>query len=212
MYIVGDLMKSILVEITCPTCLWHTHKSSDTVVIPEFEPDLKQQLEQEEFYAFTCPRCGTRISFFHTCIYPDKQHHFVLLMKSEKEKKAADHHLYADMSATKRYISDARDIAEKIHILEEGFDDRVIEILKLKVYIYLKKQQRYPNTLRYKDRDKQSETIWFSYTENDQEFECASPISQTYSGHFSLCSLNSCTHRIKAFLNVTCPQVTFFIY
>ena len=40
-------------------------------------------------------------------------------------------------------------------------------------------------------------------------FECASPISQTYSGHFSLCSLNSCTHRIKAFLNVTCPQVTF---
>ena len=169
MYIVGDLMKSILVEITCPTCLWHTHKPSDTVVIPEFEPDLKQQLEQEEFYAFTCPRCGTRISFFHTCIYPDKQHHFVLLMKSEKEKKAAHHHLYADMSATKRYISDARDIAEKIHILEEGFDDRVIEILKLKVYIYLKKQQRYPNTLRYKDRDKQSETIWFSYTENDQE-------------------------------------------
>ena len=43
-------------------------------------------------------------------------------------------------------------------------------------------------------------------------FECTSPISQTYSGHFSLCSLNSCTHRIKAFLNVTCPQVTFFIY
>ena len=78
MYIVGDLMKSILVEITCPTCLWHTHKPSDTVVIPEFEPDLKQQLEQEEFYAFTCPRCGTRISFYHTCIYPDKQHHFVL--------------------------------------------------------------------------------------------------------------------------------------
>ena len=87
MYIVGDLMKSILVEITCPTCLWHTHKPSDTVVIPEFEPDLKQQLEQEEFYAFTCPRCGTRISYFHTCIYPDKQHHLVLLMKSEKEKK-----------------------------------------------------------------------------------------------------------------------------
>lgn len=52
---------------------------------------------------------------------------------------------------------------------KKGFDDRVIEILKLKVYIYLKKQQRYPNTLRYKDRDKQSETIWFSYTENDQE-------------------------------------------
>lgn len=36
-----------------------------------------------------------------------------------------------------------------------------------------------------------------------------------YNDEYSIerfCEGISCTHRIKAFLNVTCPQVTFFIY
>lgn len=166
---VGDFMKSILVEITCPTCLWHTHKPSDTLVIPEFEPDLKEQLDTDTYFTFICPRCGTQIAFFHTCVYPDKTHNFILLMKPVKEQKIADHLLYADMQAIKRYITKPQEIAEKIRILEAQMDDRVLEIVKVKLYLHLRKQGRNPVKLAYKDYDKASETIWFTFFENGCE-------------------------------------------
>lgn len=160
-------MKSILVSIHCPNCLYTTNIPSDTVVIPEFEPDLKKRLKEGTFYTFICPRCGTKIHYYHTCIYPDKSHHFVLLMKSTKERKLADHELYKGETLVKRYISDENEIAEKIKIFEDQYDDRAIELIKLKLLLHMKKQNRKIDDIQYYEDDKETQTLWFKIVENN---------------------------------------------
>lgn len=160
-------MKSILVSIHCPNCLFTTDIPSDTVVIPEFEPDLKKRLKDGTFYTFTCPRCKTKIHYYHTCVYPDKKHQFVLLMKSKKERKLADHELYKGQSFVKRYISNDNEIAEKIKIFEDHYDDRAIELIKLKLLLHMKEQNRKIDEIQYYEDDKDTQTLWFKIVENN---------------------------------------------
>ncbi len=162
-------MKSILVPIHCPNCLFTTNIPSDTVVIPEFEPDLKKKLKEGTFYTFICPRCGTKIHYYHTCVYPDKNHHFVLLMKSKKDRRLADHELYKGESLIKRYISYDYEIPEKIKIFEDQYDDRAIELIKLKLLLYMKEKNRKVDEIQYYEDDKDTQTLWFKIVENDDE-------------------------------------------
>ena len=162
----GEIMKSILVEMTCPTCSYHTHIPSDTVIIPEFEPDLKKRLQQGTFYSYVCPCCHTKIHFFHTCIYPDKEHGFVLMMKTKKERQFYDHSFYENKGFVRRYIGSEDAIAEKINILEGMFDDRVIEIMKVKLYLHFLKQGRKIASIRYHDYEQGS--FWFCIQEDEQ--------------------------------------------
>lgn len=162
-------MKSIIVPIQCPNCLFKTEIISDTVVIPEFEPDLQTKLKDGSFYEFICPRCGTKIHYYHTCIYQDKKHHFVLLMKSKKDHKSKDYELYKNVDLIKRYITNDKEIAEKIKILEDKYDDRVIEFIKLKLLLHMRKQKRNIEYIQYYEDDKETETLWFKILENNKE-------------------------------------------
>ena len=162
-------MKSVIVEIHCPVCMWHMQKTSDTLIIPEFETDLKKLLMEGRYFHLHCPRCGTKIGYYHTCVYTDKKHGFVLMMKPEKEAKEADHHFYQGEQLKKRYVFCEEEIAEKISILEAGLDDRVIEVLKLKVYIQAKKAGRKLDEIQFYDVDQDSESIWFTAMEEEMQ-------------------------------------------
>ncbi|MFR5077118.1 MAG: CpXC domain-containing protein [[Clostridium] innocuum] len=81
----GDIMKSILVELTCPRCFYKTHKKSETLIMPEMEPQFRKELLEGVFFKKACPSCGKINTFLHTMIYVDKKHRFVLLVKPKSD-------------------------------------------------------------------------------------------------------------------------------
>lgn len=161
-------MKSILVEINCSRCFYKTHKKSETVVMPEMEPQFRAELLEETFFEKTCPSCGKINSFLHPLIYVDKKHRFVLLVKSKSDLTEKDFAIFqTERNCIRRYISNPKDIAEKIRVLEDRLDDRAIELLKLKVCLREKKKGRMPKSVVYQDTE--TDTIWFHIIHDDEE-------------------------------------------
>lgn len=155
-------MKSILVALDCPQCLYKTHKKSETLVMPDFEPALREALLEGTFFQKKCPRCGKTLDYIHFLLYVDKANHFILMIKPRSDFKEADQTLFHEEEhSLKRYIGDTAEVAEKIHILEDHLDDRAIAILKTKLLIRARKRGLDVQELTYHDRDKKSSTLWF---------------------------------------------------
>ena len=125
---------------------------------------------EETFFKKQCPVCGKEINFIHPLLYVDRIHHFILLIKSKKDWNESDHTVYESEGAfRKRYISNGTAVGEKLKILEDDLDDCSIELIKLK--LFKKYQLRYPDLkeIKYHDRDKSSETIWFDLMKQEHD-------------------------------------------
>lgn len=159
-------MKSILVGITCNHCMYQTHKRSETLVMSDFEPQLREQLLNNMYFQMRCPQCGNLLYFQHPFCYVDKKHQFVILMKSKADITEKDLQLFNDRpNMRKRLVFHFEEIAEKIRIFENELDDRIIEKIKRSLY------QRYKNArvIEFYDMDKQSDTIWFRIIDDESE-------------------------------------------
>lgn len=148
-------MKKIMVELTCRNCLYQTHKESETLILPNIEKTLKTALLSDTFFTATCPQCHHKIDFLHPCLYIDQQHAYILCIKAKSDWQKRDHDQFFEQRVIKRYVSDHKQIAEKIRILDDGVDDGVVEIIK----VTLKK--RYPEAIEIHYYDKDDNGIWF---------------------------------------------------
>lgn len=142
--------------------MYHTYRKSETLVLSDFETQARDALLQDTFFTLRCPRCGHLIEYLHPLAYVDKNHKFILLIKAEKDFQTKDHHLYAeDTDSRKRFLCDHTKIAEKLRILEDDLDDRVIEIIKYKLKQYYQRKEFIITDVCYHDIDRSTQTIWF---------------------------------------------------
>ena len=155
-------MKNILVEITCRNCYYHTHIKSHTLVMPDFETTLRERILKHEMFSYTCPRCGKQILFLHPFLYQDKQHQFLLFMSSEKKDLQELQERFP--TYTVRLLHSAEALAERIRILEDGLDDRIVMIVKVLL------KQKYPRCeqISYHDYDRDSASIWLEFEKAEE--------------------------------------------
>lgn len=163
-------MKTVLIELRCPMCGAIFHKKSETLLLHGFASYEEAKLRDGTFFIAHCPICGKESKILHNFLYIDKEHHFAILVKAKKDMMERDQELYArDAHLIKRYVSNVDYIAEKIRILEDGLDDRSIEILKLKLFQRYQQKTVDIKEVIYHDRDRQSLTLWFDILYNDRE-------------------------------------------
>lgn len=163
-------MKTVLIELRCPMCGAIFHKKSETLLLHGFESNDEARLRDGTFFTAHCPICGKESKILHNFLYIDKEHHFAILVKSRKDMVESDQELYArDAHLRKRYVSKVDEIPEKIRVLEDGLDDRVIEILKLKLLRQYQRKTPDVKNVIYHDSDRQSETLWFDILYTDRE-------------------------------------------
>lgn len=163
-------MKSIYVEVRCPFCGNSTHKQSETLLINGFESRFRKALLDGSFFRSTCRICKKESNFLHPLLYVDKEHHFVLLVKLEKDITDKDRELYHDdFMIRKRILCDVTLIAEKIRILEDELDDRVIELIKAKLLLQYRQKGRAIHTITYHDFESVTKTIWFTLIGEEEE-------------------------------------------
>ena len=166
-------MKKIFVQLICRHCLYRTHKESETLILPDIEKDIKKALLEETYFTARCPQCGHIIEFLHPCLYVDKKHNYMLYIKSKKDWNYDDHLKFDDEITRRRYVFEYKKIAEKIRIFDDGFDDCVMELLKLKLISHLMIKHDIIDNVIYRDVDLNTKTLWFDVNINQIEQQVA---------------------------------------
>lgn len=159
-------MRHILVEITCRGCAYHTHVKSHTLVKPQLEPSLKEQILQGTMFTYECPRCHISVSFIHNFLYHDSERKLLVAMDlSEKVLSALREQLPDSRLYT---VKNPRQLSEAVKTAEDQLVLEVIEFLKKQ----LKKQDNEIQEVIYHDYDDENQMLWFTCRyKNHEEYK-----------------------------------------
>ncbi len=125
--------------VTCPSC-GHAFKATFWESINcEIDRNLPAKLISGEFFSVTCPKCKESSRVEYTLLYNDLNHEtFVYLVTTEEDYREALklNDRLSDLIPHFRIVRSAAALSEKVTALENGLDDRVIELCR---YICLSK-------------------------------------------------------------------------
>ena len=135
---------AVLVE--CPSCKQPGFIEAWPRINSARDVEAKKLLMDGRLFKYTCPVCGTTVSMTYDCLYHDVEHKALLYYStgalSEDECiKQLDHladqaewdDCIAPGSYQRRLVLTTFEFCEKVRILEDGYDDRVIELMKVAI-------------------------------------------------------------------------------
>ena len=129
------------VPIHCETC----QKSFDYTIYQNVNvtetPELKEKLINQTVFQCTCPHCGQKYFIPYILNYQDMDKKILIhfFPKEEEMQKELQQVLIDDQTTNQdfldsgyavRYVGSCDEFFEKLCIAEEGYDDRIIEIVK----------------------------------------------------------------------------------
>lgn len=133
------------ISLTCPQCgTESTFTAHESVNVTE-NPELKAPLLEGRLWTHTCASCGTVARIAHPLLYQDMNlaqgqpgASLMVMLTFEDDFDAteldagmSDLQFLSRLSAqTTRVVRSHNELMEKIHVIEEGLDDRCIEVLK----------------------------------------------------------------------------------
>ena len=111
------------------------------------EPQFRSRVMDASIFDFACPDCGYVNGIIYPFVYHDPDRRFLIrlidqtvtgdpftsLFDTEEETDAAIKGVVEDMKQRYRFrvVRTPNDLMEKIAIFEAGYDDRVIELMKI---------------------------------------------------------------------------------
>ena len=137
--------------IKCPECrtegdykVWESINTSDN-------PELRELVRSGELFMWKCPRCGNDCIVFYPTYYhqpedktlihyiPDAPYMAINYMKTLTHDPY-DENITLEKGCRKRVVTDMNSFREKLLILDNGYDDRVIELQKLFLIAEIQKE------------------------------------------------------------------------
>ena len=135
------MSKNHIEKIKCSKCnaesemlVWETMDTST-------DPQLKAQIRNGDCFGWHCPHCDNKSLIFYPTIYHQVNEHYIICyvpgnpssaveyMKNINENNQSGYDF--NDNYTKRVVTDINQLREKLLILDEGLDDRIIEIMKV---------------------------------------------------------------------------------
>lgn len=133
------MSKERIVKIPCPFC----GKESDFLVYDSvnvtLDPELKQKVIDLDIFEFTCEHCHNTKFLPYPCLYHDMERNYMVYLCNEegiKEWKELDpleqlmSSYSVQMEYIKRGVTNYFDLISKINILDKGWDDKIVELIK----------------------------------------------------------------------------------
>ncbi len=129
------------VDVTCPGCGEVFSFDVHTLVNARRNPELRDLLVAGRLFEFICPNCGYSASLASPCLYLDPAHHFSIYLVANETMAAGVADMFDGVAAedgpvgrsVKRIVLDRHDLRGRAIATESGFDDRVVEILKIAI-------------------------------------------------------------------------------
>lgn len=134
-------------KVICPQCGKQTDITIWETINAEMNPVENRQLLDRTLFRFTC-ECGYTAEIDANMLYHNMTHHAMVYYINEEsieqtENMFADLRQHSEFEMTNyiyRIVTSQNALREKAIILENGLDDRVIELVKLFFYAQIQEQ------------------------------------------------------------------------
>lgn len=135
----------MILEIECMHCLESGSKVIYPIINGNKDSEAKQMILDETLFLYRCPCCGNYQEIRYRCIYVDDKLNYVVACNQDViTSKYPDYQI--------RIVKDIKELKEKILIKENNLDDRIIEIMKYRIFSTLKSKATYRLLLVNNDR------------------------------------------------------------
>lgn len=136
-----NMAEMIKIEGKCPYCNHEITVERLEVIDASRDTEIKEALISGKYFMETCEACNERFNAATPTVYYDPTHHAMIEFDPEYEenKPLLSDELYEALKTdedsqpkrfTRRVVKDPNLFIEKIHLLEAGLDDRVVELTK----------------------------------------------------------------------------------
>lgn len=108
-------------EIKCPRC----GSGGEFRIVRTVTKENLEELYSMDMFTYTCPDCGYRTNVDHDAAYNDPEGRIMVIYgDTPLVDEITNDHLV-------RIVRSQNELAEKVHILEQGRDDRIVELMKI---------------------------------------------------------------------------------
>jgi len=118
-------------EVCCPTCAelgsFTQYKSIDI----NKNPELREKIFSRDIFKFKCTNCGENILVAYNCLYLDEENKKMIYLLTDDSLNDDNINSFKLDGFSLRIVRTINGFIEKIAMLEDGIDDRVIELYKL---------------------------------------------------------------------------------
>ncbi len=126
--------------IPCPECGEKTEFTVWDSVNTALDPEMKARVRTGELFLWTCPACGAKRWIEYATLYHQMEDHVMIwytpndpseaIRHFETVKRGGDTALTTDADYRFRVVTSRFQLREKLMALDEGLDDRVLELMK----------------------------------------------------------------------------------
>jgi len=160
------------IRVGCPACGLEADVAITQSINTRTHPELKAKLLAGELNVLACEQCGKRTALeanlsFHD---PDREYFCVATPGNDALGEAA---LREVGIGTRRLVPSKNALVEKVKILDAGFDDRVIEVLK--VLLLVSRGDDLNSILLFERVDRDAGALWWLLLDDEQRL--ASPLA-----------------------------------
>lgn len=141
------MSSSTSVTLQCPRCGYKTDLRVWESINIQINPEMKQKVKDGSLFRHTCPQCGVTSALNSSLLYHDMEKQLmVYYVNSQEEADEVARFFSGDISGTAEADELVRDttndytlrivpssdlLREKIYIFDAGYDDRIIEFIKV---------------------------------------------------------------------------------
>lgn len=144
-------------NIKCPTCGHRTDLELWDRIDTDQNPEMKIKVRSGEIFSFVCPECGFETEIQYASLYHDPERRIMIYyvptdptgtiaaMKGEfVDEDGNTINLCEGLEGNyiKRVVGQINHMKEKLYIIDKGLDDRIIELMKLFIFIQLKDSEQ----------------------------------------------------------------------
>lgn len=160
-----------IVNICCPACVETGQFKRYRKIDINKNPELREKIFSRDIFIFKCPECGEEILVSYNTIYFDEENKYIICLVPEGEDVGDDYGKYRLEGYTLRIVRSINNFIEKIAMLEDGVDDRVIELYKLLFEEQFEEQRPHSRLLDvfYAGRNINDDRLHFFFIADDNE-------------------------------------------
>lgn len=132
-----------IVKVKCPKCGNKVSASIWDSVNVDLDPDEKPKVLDGTFFQVTCQDCHFVSNLNYPCLYHDMVNRIMVQYVLNVDEAQECMEMYDDIQRKFdnrldvyriRIVLSQRELLEKVRIFDAGYDDRVIEIMKIMLY------------------------------------------------------------------------------
>lgn len=133
------MSQSAMQEITCPKCGKKTSFLVWDSINTMENPEMEEKVRNDEAFRFHCPECGASALLNYNFLYHQQEDKVLIYVSADGGDTSDMAHILDQRGNAfdgyrKRIVRSYNAFKEKLLILDAGFDDRIVEIIKSSIW------------------------------------------------------------------------------